>query len=103
MSEIPVIYINSEEDEEKYLKEYKFSIHQKILKSVENSFKDNIDSIELFQIVNRLRGFTFIVMVEKSSWVDSLEKCLMFFQETEEYELCEKTLNLINVIKKDEK
>ena len=54
MSEIPVIYINSEEDEEKYLKEYKFSIHQKILKSVEKSFKDNIDSIELFQIVNRL-------------------------------------------------
>ena len=33
MSDIPTIYIESEEDEERYLREYKFSIHTKILES----------------------------------------------------------------------
>ena len=28
---VPIIYIESEEEEEKYLSEYKFSIHNKIL------------------------------------------------------------------------
>ena len=101
MSDIPTIYIESEEDEERYLREYKFSIHTKILESVEKSFNEDIERIELFQIVNRLRGFTFVVMVERSSWVDSLEKCLNFYKENEEYELCGKTLKLINKIKEN--
>ena len=102
MGDIPVIYIETEEDEDKYLTEYKYSIHSKILESIEKSLEENIDSIELFQVVNNLRGFTFIVMVDKGSWLDSLEKCLNFFINGEHYELCERTKNLIDRIK-DEK
>ena len=40
-------------------------------------------------------------MVERSSWVNSLEKCLNFYKENEEYELCDKTLKLINKIKEN--
>ena len=101
MENIPTIYIDTEEDEEKYLTEYKYSIHTKILESIEKSIIDDIESIELFQVVNNLRGFTFVVMVEKNSWVDSLEKCLNFYKETEEYELCDRTHKLINKIKNE--
>ena len=37
MENIPIIYIDTEEDEEKYLTEYKYSIHTKILESIEKS------------------------------------------------------------------
>jgi hypothetical protein len=97
---IPIIYIENESEEEKYLQQYKFSIHSKILESIETAFVEDIDRMELFQVVNNFRGFTFIVMVEKESWVDSLSKCLNFYEETEEYELCVRTQNLINKIKK---
>ena len=63
MTDIPIIYIDTEEDEEKYLTEYKFSIHTKILESIEKSFDEDIESIELFQVVNNLRGFTFVVHI----------------------------------------
>ena len=99
METLPIIYIDTEEDEEKYLTEYKYSIHTKILESVEKSFLENIESIELFQVINNLRGFTFVVMVEKNSWVESLEKCLNFYKETEEYELCDRRHKLLNKIK----
>lgn len=98
MKHIPVIYIDTEEDEDKYLSEYKFSIHTKILDSIELSLKEGIQSMELFQVVNNLRGFTFVVMIDKNSWIDSLEKCLLFYEENEEYELCERTKKLIDKI-----
>ncbi len=103
MTDIPIIYIDTEEDEEKYLTEYKFSIHTKILESIEKSFDEDIKSIELFQVVNNFRGFTFVVMVDKESWVDSLNKCLSYYLENEEYELCDKTKKLINKIEKNKK
>ncbi len=99
MTNIPVIYIETEEDEEKYLIEYKYSIHTKILESIELSIKENIDSVELFQVVNNLRGFTFVVMVDRDNWLDSLEKCLKFYTDSEEYELCGRTKNLIEEVK----
>lgn len=98
MKHIPVIYIETEEDEDRYLSEYKFSIHTKILDSIELSLKEGIQSMELFQVVNNLRGFTFVVMIDKNSWIDSLDKCLLFYEENEEYELCERTKKLIDKI-----
>jgi len=95
---IPTIYIETEEEEEKYLSEYKFSIHTKILESVEKAFDEDIENIELFQVVNNYRGFTFVVMVERGSWLDSLTKCLNYYKETEEYELCGRTQKLIDKI-----
>tara|TARA_B100001769_G_C22112498_1_gene602343 strand:- start:1029 stop:1334 length:306 start_codon:yes stop_codon:yes gene_type:complete len=99
---IPVIYIDNEGDEEKYLLEYKFSIHTKILENVEVAFEKDIERLELFQVVNNFRGFTFVVMVEKTSWIGSLTKCLNFYEATEEYELCERTKKLIDKINKNE-
>jgi len=99
---IPIIYIENEEEEEKYLVEYKFSIHTKILENVEIAFKDDIERLELFQVVNNFRGFTFVVMVEKSSWVSSLTKCLEFYIQQEAYELCDRTKKLIDKINKHE-
>lgn len=95
---VPIIYIENEEEEEKYLSEYKFSIHNKILESVEGAFENDIESVEIFQVINNFRGFTFVVMVEKDSWVDSLTKCLNFYKESEEYELCGRTQKLIDKI-----
>ena len=39
------------------------------------------------------------VSVLKESFKSNLETCLDFYEQTEEYELCSKTLNLINQIK----
>ena len=39
MADILIIYIDTEEDEEKYLTEYKFSNHKKIIESIEKYFE----------------------------------------------------------------
>ena len=46
---VPIIYIENEEEEEKYLSEYKFSIHNKILESVEEAFENDIEVLNYFR------------------------------------------------------
>ena len=99
MSHLPVIIIETEEEEDTYLNKNREYIHVKILENVEFAYENNIENIELLKIINNFRGFTFILCVNKDSWVDSLEKCLSYFLKYEEYEYCNKINNLIKKIK----
>lgn len=99
MGDIPVITINSEEEENTYLREKKGYIHVKILENIGIAYENDIESLELLKVVNNFRGFTFVLCVTKDSWVDSLEKCLAHFLNVEEYEYCGKVNELLEKIK----
>ena len=99
MEEIIVIYINNENDEEEYLIEQQFQVHKKIYNGVKHSFKYGINTLHIFKIINNLRGYTAILTVDRDNWVISLEKCLKYFLDVEEYELCDKVTKLLNKIK----
>ncbi len=99
MSDVPTIIINNEEEEENLLFNNRYRIHKEIVKNIKTAFENNIESITLFNIINNLRGYTMILMVDKKNWDESLEKCLNYFISEEEYELCEETRELRQKIK----
>ena len=45
MSNIPIIEINTEEEENTYLNDYRKYIHVKILENVENAYENDIESV----------------------------------------------------------
>jgi len=94
MGDIPIIHINQEGDEEKYLHTHRFKIHTRILEEVERGIENNIESITLFKIVNHINDYTVVMTVTKENWKESLNKCKKYFEKIEEYEACEKIKEL---------
>lgn len=98
MSDLPVIYIDSDEEEKKFFWEEKLILQIKIVETIEKAYKDNIESVDIVKIVNSYRGMVFVLRVTKDDWIDSLTKCLKNFIEEEEYELCDKVKSLLKKI-----
>tara|TARA_R110000824_G_scaffold54915_2_gene151429 strand:- start:2041 stop:2352 length:312 start_codon:yes stop_codon:yes gene_type:complete len=94
MGEIPIIHINNEGDEEKYLNTHRFKIHHRILEEVERAIDNNIDNITIYKIVNHISDYTVVLSVNKDNWRESLDKCKNYFEGIEEYEACEKIKNI---------
>jgi hypothetical protein len=94
------LIINNEKDELTILSDNKSFIHFKMIDSIEKSFKDDIDTMEIIRIVNNYRGYTMVLKVEKGKWLDSLEKSLSYFEEIENYKVCQEIKTLMGEIKK---
>jgi len=98
MGKLPVIHINSESEEQDYLKNHKTNLHIKIMDTVDFAYDNDVDSIEIVKVVNTYRGVTFVLCVTKENWEDSLNKSLTHFIEQEEYELCDKVHKILKKI-----
>lgn len=98
MSKLPTIHINSESEEQDYLRNHKTQLHIKIMDTVEFAYDNDIDSIEVVKVINNFRGVTFVLCVTKNNWEDSLNKSLSHFIEEEEYELCDKVHKILKKI-----
>ena len=84
MSKLPTIHINSESEEQDYLRNYKTQLHIKIMDTVEFAYDNDVDSIEVVKVINNFRGVTFVLCVTKDNWEDSLNKSLDHFLEEED-------------------
>ena len=98
MPKLPTIHINSESEEEDYLRNYKTQLHIKIMDTVEFAYDNDVDSIEVVKVINNFRGVTFVLCVIKDNWRDSLNKSLNHFIEEEEYELCDRVHKILKKI-----
>ena len=98
MSKLPTIHINSESEEQDYLRNHKTNLHIKIMDTVDFAYDNDVDSIEIAKVINNFRGVTFVLCVTKDNWVDSLKKSLSHFIGEEEYELCGKAQKILKKI-----
>jgi hypothetical protein len=92
---IPTVPINFYEDIENKDK-YQRILYSSILDGVEQSLKSNKNKFVMAR-VNDGRSLKDIEILEDSFKIN-LETVLDYYEQNEEYELCSKTLNLINQI-----
>ena len=92
-------YFSNEEDEKNFLKNQKWLIHTLIIEGVKKSFKEGLDEIVLFRIINPISNFVMISELKKEDWGSSLNKSLEYFESIEEYEICSDVKKLLKTIK----
>ena len=76
---------------------YQKILYNSILDGVEQSIKNNKPSFVMARVSDGKNVKD--VSILKESFKTNLETVLNFYEQTEQYELCSKTLNLINQIK----
>lgn len=72
----------------------KMFVFMNLVNAVDQGVKAGTDKVDLF----RMRGMKSSILLEKSSWKDSLTNALHFFTEIEAYETCSKCKELIDKI-----
>tara|TARA_Y100000401_G_scaffold113376_1_gene113971 strand:+ start:372 stop:683 length:312 start_codon:yes stop_codon:yes gene_type:complete len=99
MDKVPTIIINTEEEEENLLTNNRHHIHSEIVKNIDHAYENDIENLTLFKIINNLRDYTMVLMVDKENWDESLEKCVKYFVSIEDYEMCDTVEKLRKKIK----
>ena len=92
---IPTLPVNFFEDVDNKVK-YQKMLYSSILDGVEQTLKNGKPGFIMMRIDDG-RNIKE-VSVLKDSFKTNLETCLEFYEKNEQYELCSKTLNLINQI-----
>lgn len=84
---------------EKLFTQYKWEIYDNIIKSIRENHKNPlIQEVEIVEITTRDTRYPIILSRER--FVDSLNKCIEFFEALEEYERCQACVDIINDINK---
>tara|TARA_R110000824_G_scaffold120384_2_gene275712 strand:+ start:105 stop:416 length:312 start_codon:yes stop_codon:yes gene_type:complete len=99
MDEIPEIHIKDKKDELFYLNEYRYNIHKKMIEIIEHAFDNDLEVVPVLKIIHDIENYSMFLTIEKDQWEEGLEKARLYFEEKEDYELCEKTNKLIKKIK----
>jgi hypothetical protein len=94
-------YFFNEDDEKEFLNNKKWLLHPLIVESVKKAYKNNLENIVVFRIINPAGNFIMVSELKKIEWVDSLNKSLSYYESVEEYENCEEVKELINKINYD--
>jgi hypothetical protein len=92
-------YFSSEGDQKKFLIENKWLICSLIVEGVKKSLEEELDSILIFRLINTIDDVVLTTELRKEDWVVSLKKCLEYYESVEEYEMCDKIINLLKSIK----
>jgi len=89
---------SDEEDEEEFFENSRWLIHSLVIEGVKKSMKEELDEIVIFRIINPDKNYQMNSILKKPEWVNSLLKCLEFYEEVEEYEMCGEIKSLIKKI-----
>ena len=92
-------YFSNEEDRKKFLIDNKWLICSLIVEGVKKSFDEGLQSIVIFRLINTIDDFIMTTELRKNDWGKSLYKCLEYYESVEEYEMCNKIINLLKTIK----
>ena len=99
MDEIPEIHIKDKKDELFYLNEYRYEIHKKIIDVVEHAFDNDLEVVPVLKITHDIEKYSMFLTIEKDGWMEGLDKCIKYFEDIEDYEMCTITNKLIKKIK----
>jgi hypothetical protein len=92
-------YFSNEDDRKKFLIDNKWLICSLIVEGVKKSLEEGLQSIVIFRLINTIDDFIMSTELRKNDWVESLNKCLEYYESVEEYEMCDKIINLLKTIK----
>ena len=92
-------FFSNEEDQKNFLLENKWLICSLIVEGVRKSIDDNLETLTIFRIISPLDDFIMTTELKKKDWLESLNKCLEYYESIEEYEMCDKIVNLIKEIR----
>ena len=92
-------YFSNEEDRKKFLIDNKWLICSLIVEGVKKSFDEGLQSIVIFRLIYTIDDFIMTTELRKNDWSNSLDKCLEYYESVEEYEMCDKIINLLKTIK----
>ena len=86
---------SADEDFEEFFRNSKWLIHSLVIEGVKKSLEDQLDEIVVFRIINSENNYQMNSVLKKTEWVNSLNKCLEFYENIEEYEICSEINELI--------
>lgn len=92
-----VLTFNSDEEFIDYTYNKKYKINYYVFGKIKLAFNLNIGQIVLFKII--LGSTSMVIKLKECEWVSPLEKCLIEFERSEDYEMCSECIKLINDIK----
>lgn len=79
---------------------HKHEIYDQILTSIQENYSTkNPDPIQILKISTELVDYS--VNLSRNKFIDSLNKCIEFFEPKEEYEKCQRCVDLISKITND--
>jgi len=77
--------------------DYKREIYDNVIKSIqENYMHYEIDEINVVKITVQSKDYS--INLTRDKFIASLNRCISFFEETEEYEKCQVCVNMITDI-----
>tara|TARA_R110000868_G_scaffold331918_1_gene592893 strand:+ start:47 stop:361 length:315 start_codon:yes stop_codon:yes gene_type:complete len=91
-------FFNDDDEEKKFLIGDKDYVCKLIVSAIEESVAEGLSLTHVFTTVNSNRDYVITSEVKKEDWVESLEKCLGYFVDGENYEWCDKIKKLKLVI-----
>lgn len=90
-SVIPSIPVLEEEDAEEFFEDNEDFVYGRIVQAVEEGIQASLTEIRLFE----LNGTDVYITSKRESWEAGLQNALTFFEEVEDYEMCERVTKLI--------
>ena len=96
------IHLNGDFEIEEIFESYRKEIYENILTSIkENYLNSEIKEVKVVKISTISKDYN--INLSRDRFIDSLNKCIAFFEEIEYYELCQECVNIINDIKNKQK
>ena len=98
---MPSLRFNGDISLEEIFSQHKAVIYDAVVKTIADNYHDpNKNEIEVLSI--HLNGTDHIVNLSRSKFIDGLNSAISFYEEREEYEKCQKCLDIINQMKQKE-
>ncbi len=90
-SEIPSIPVLEEEDAEEFFEDNQDFVYRRIVQAVTEGVQTSLADIRLFE----LNGTDEYITSKRESWEAGLRSALTYYESTEQYELCNEVIKLI--------
>jgi|LakMenEpi03Aug12_release.lakeMendotaPanAssembly.Ray.scaffolds.fasta_scaffold1631932_1 hypothetical protein len=92
-------YFSDEQDAKEFLLKNKWLINSLIVEGVRKSIDEGLEKLTIFRIINPISGYILTTEINKYNLINSLNKCLEFYESIEEYEMCDRIIKMKEEIK----
>lgn len=90
-SEIPSIPVLEEKDAEEFFESHSDFVYRRIVQAVSEGVQTSTSEIRLFE----LNGTDTYLTSQRETWEAGLQSALQYFEESEDYEMCDRVSKLI--------
>jgi hypothetical protein len=95
---MPSLRFNGNVSLEEIFSQHKTLIYESVVKAIEENYHDpNIYEVEVLSI--HLNGVDHAVNLSRSKFINGLYNAIEFYEKLEEYEKCQRCLNIISQMK----